>query len=84
MQSLLEADNHAVAATGTRFNVMKTKVTSALIPGGQCQAVVLNGEPLEDADKCMYLSSMFIVNGLSTKVIQSRINLARSAFSRMH
>ncbi len=31
--------------------VPKTKVMSPLIPGEQCQDVVLNGEPLEDVNK---------------------------------
>ncbi len=51
--------------------------------GEQRQAVLLEGEPLEDVDKFEYLSSMFVANGQGTEEIRSRINLARSAFSRL-
>ncbi len=33
------------------INASKTKVMSALIPGDQLQAVLLDGEHLEDVDK---------------------------------
>ncbi len=49
----------------------------------QRQAVLLDGEPLEDVDKFKYLGSMFVPNGQGTEEIRSRINLARSAFSRI-
>ncbi len=64
-----------------RINASKTKVMSALIPGEQRQAVLLDGEPSEDVDKFKYLGSMFVPNGQGTEEIRSRINLARSAFS---
>ncbi len=63
------------------INASKTKVMSALIPGEQRQAVLLDREPLEDVDKFKYLGSMFVANGQGTEEIRSRINLARSAFS---
>ncbi len=56
---------------------------SALIPGEQRQAILLDGEPLEDVEKFKYLCSMFVANGKGTEEIRSRINLARSAFSRL-
>ncbi len=40
-----------------RINASKTKVMSALIPGEQRQAVLLDGEPLEDVDKFKYLGA---------------------------
>ncbi len=55
----------------------------ALIPGEQRQAVLLYGELLESVDKFKYLGSMFVANGQGTEEIRSRINLARSAFSRL-
>ncbi len=58
MQGLLEAVNRHAAAVGMRINALKTKVMSALIPGEQHQAVLLDGEPLEDVDKFKYLGSM--------------------------
>ncbi len=64
-----------------RINASKTKVMSALIPGEQRQAALLDGEPLEYVDKFKYLGSMFVANGQGTEEIRSRINLARSAFS---
>ncbi len=75
MQGLLEAVNRHAAAVGIRIKVSKTKVMSALIPGEQRQAVLLDGEPLEDVDKFKYLGSMFVANGQGTEEIRSRINL---------
>ncbi len=49
---------------------------SALIPGEQCQAVLLDGERLEDVDKFKYLGSMLIANGKDTNEIKGRSNLA--------
>ncbi len=60
MKGLLEAVNRQAAAVGMRINASKTKVMSALIPGEQRQAVLLDGEPLEDVDKFKYLGSMFV------------------------
>ncbi len=66
---------------GIRINASKTKVMSALIPGGQRQAVLFDGELLEDVDRFKYLASTFVANGQGTEDIRSTINLARSAFS---
>ncbi len=38
---------------------------------------------MEDVNKFKYLGSMFVANGQGTEEIRSRINLARSAFSRL-
>ncbi len=38
---------------------------------------------MEDVDKFKYLGSMFVANSQGTEEIKSRINLARSAFSRL-
>ncbi len=56
---------------------------SALIPGEQRQAVLLDGESLENVDKLKYLGLIFVANGQGTEKIRSRINLARPAFSRL-
>ncbi len=66
-----------------RINDSKTKAMSAFIRGEQRQAVLLDGEPLEDVDKFKHLGSMFVANSQGTEEIRSRINLARSAFSRL-
>ncbi len=58
----------------------QTKVVSALIPGEQRQAVLLDGEPSEDVEKFKYLDSMFVATGQGTKEIRSRINFAGSEF----
>ncbi len=50
-QGLTEAVNRHATAVGMRINAAKTKVMSALIPGEQRQAVLFDGEPLEDVDK---------------------------------
>ncbi len=83
MQGLLESVNHHAAAVGMRINASMTKVMSALIPGEQRQAVLLDGEPLDDVERFKYLGSMFVANGQDTEEIRSRINLACSAFSRL-
>ncbi len=83
MQCLLETVNRHAASEGIRIYASKTNFMSALIPGEQRQAVLLDGEPLEDVDKFKYLRSTFVAHGQSTEEIRSRINLARSAFSRL-
>ncbi len=82
-QGLLEAINLYPAAVGVRINASKTKVMSALIPGEQRQAVLLDGEPLEDVNKFKYLCSMFVTNGQGTKEIRGMSKLACSVFSRL-
>ncbi len=83
MQGLLEAVNRHAAAVSMCINASKTKVMSALIIDEQRQAVLLDGEPLEDADKFKYLGPMFVANGQGTEEIRSRINPARSACYRL-
>ncbi len=56
---------------------------SVFIPGEQHQAVLLVGEPLEDGARFQNLGSVFIANGYGTVELRIRINLARSAFSRL-
>ncbi len=51
MQGLLDAVKRHAAAVGMRFNASKTKVMSALVPDEWRQAVLLDGEPLEDVEK---------------------------------
>ncbi len=80
---LFEALHHHTAAVRMRIKASKTKVMSAIIPGEQRRAVLLDNEPLEGADKLIYLGSIFTANGLGTEEIRSRINLARSALSRL-
>ncbi len=80
MQDLLEAVNRHAATVDMRINASKTKVMSALIPGEQRQAVLLDGGPLEDVDIFKYPGSVFVANGQGTEEIRSRINLAHSAF----
>ncbi len=46
VQCLLEAVNRHTAAVGMCINASKTKVMLALIPGEQCQVVLLDDEPL--------------------------------------
>ncbi len=60
---------------GMHMNASKTDVMSALIPGEQRQAVLLDSEPLDDVDKFKYYQG--------TEEIRSRINLARPAFPRL-
>ncbi len=83
MQGLLEAVNRHAAAVGMTFNASKTNVMSPLIPGEQRQAVLLDGEPLEDVEKFKFLGSMFVANGQGAGETRSRINLASSAFPRL-
>ncbi len=81
MQGLLGAANLHVAVVGIRIGASNTKVlSSALIPGEQRQADLLEGEPLEDVDKFKYLGS---INSQGTMEARNRINLARSDLSRL-
>ncbi len=43
-QDLLKAVNHHAVAVDMRINAAKIKITSALIPDEECQAVLLDGE----------------------------------------
>ncbi len=63
MQGPLEAVRRHAAAVGIHIHASKIKVISALIPGEQRHAVLLDGEPLEGVDKFKYLGSMFVANG---------------------
>ncbi len=47
------------------------------------QAVMLDGEALENVDKFKYLGSMFVANVQGTEEVRSRINPARSALYRL-
>ncbi len=68
---------------GMLINASTTKVMLAIIPGEQRQAVQVDSEPLEEVDTFKYLGLMLILNVQGTKEIRSKINLARSAFSRL-
>ncbi len=57
----------------------KRKIMSALNPDEQRQAVLLDGELLEDVDKFRYIGSMFV----GIEEVSNRSNFARSAFSRL-
>ncbi len=48
---------------------------SALIPGEQRQAVLLDSVPLEEVDKLKYLDSMFIAKGQGFEEMKNGINL---------
>ncbi len=52
----------------------KARMMSALIPGEQRPAVLLNGELLEDVYKFKYRSSIFIANSPGTEEVRSKIN----------
>ncbi len=78
MQGWLEAVNRHATTVGRRINSSKTKVMSALIPGEQFQAVLLEGEPLEDVEVFKYLGSMFVTNSHGPEEIRSWINIIRS------
>ncbi len=51
MQGLLGAVNRHATAVGMRTSASKTMVFSAHVPNEQRQAVLLDGEPLEDVNK---------------------------------
>ncbi len=52
VQGLLEAVDRQADIVGMRINASKTKVMSALIPGEQRQAVLFDGQPVGDVEKC--------------------------------
>ncbi len=62
-QGLLKAVDRHAAIIDMCINASKAKVMSALIPGEQRQAVLLDGEPVEDIEKFKYLGSMFVAKG---------------------
>ncbi len=70
-KAFFEAVNCHAAANGMRIKASKTKVMSALIPGEQRQAVLLEGEPLEDVNKFKYLCSRTFKAGLNLLVPHS-------------
>ncbi len=63
LQGLLEAADRHAAIIGMCINASKAKVMSALIPGEQRHAVLLDGEPVEDIEKFKYLGSIFVAKG---------------------
>ncbi len=65
------------------INAPQTKLVPALIPGGEHQAVLLEGESLEEVDRFKYLGPMFIANDQATKVIWTKILIASSALSNL-
>ncbi len=67
MLNPLKAVNCHAAAVRMHINTSNTKVMSAPIPGEQRQAILLDGEPLEDVEKFKYLGSMFVANGQGTE-----------------
>ncbi len=77
MQELLGAANRNTAAVDMRISASRTKVRSAIIPGEQRQAVLLDGEPLEEVDKFKHPSSMFVAIVRGTEEIRSMITLTR-------
>ncbi len=61
MQGLLEA-------VGMRINTSKTKVMPALIPGEQCQAIPLDGEPLVTPVLCLSLIRGLLLPAWATTI----------------
>ncbi len=57
---------------------------SPLTPDEQRQAILHNGEPLEDDHKFKYSCWRLISNARGTKEVRSRIKLTHIAFSRLH
>ncbi len=80
-QGLLESVNRqatAVRCTSTPRRPRRCQHLSLA-----SSAVLLDGDPLEDFGKLKYLGSMFVAIGQGNEEISSKINLARSAFSRL-
>ncbi len=71
------------SAVGMRSSASITKVMSALIPGEQRQTALLDGAPLEDADKFKYLGPTLAAKDQDTEETRSRINLTCSEFSHL-
>ncbi len=71
MQGLFKAVSRHGTAVSVHINASKTTAMAALIAGEQREAVLLEGEPLEDVDKFKYLGSMFVANAQGTEKIKS-------------
>ncbi len=63
IQDLFKTVDHYATAIGTCITTSETKVMSALIPGKQRQAALIDGEPLEGFSKLRCLNSMFNAKG---------------------
>ncbi len=88
--------DHAMVRTCLRLRVKAARISNcpAKLDTAKLKTVALEhlrldlrslfgGLQLDDVDKFKYLGSMFVVNGQGTEEIRSRINLARSTFSRL-
>ncbi len=75
--SSVGASSKLLLCVSLHINASKTKVMSEFIPGDQRQAIILDGENLDDVEKLKCLGSMFVANGHGTEEVSSRINLAR-------
>ncbi len=69
MQERLKIINHHANALDMHIKAPQTKLLPALIPGGQHQAVLLEGESLEEVDRLKYLGPMFMANDQAAEVI---------------
>ncbi len=83
IQDLLKAINNHAVAVGIRIHASNTKVMPTLMPSEQHQAVLLDGEPLGEANEIEHFGSMCIPNDQRTYKSRSRIDLSRSTFSRL-
>ncbi len=63
MQGLLGAVNCYAAVAGLHTNASKITLMSALTPGEQRHAALLDNEPLKDVGKFNYLGPVFVANG---------------------
>ncbi len=82
LRDLLEAVNHHAIIVGMLIDASETNVVPTLIYGEQHQAILLNGEPVENVDKFKYVGSMSVANGQCTEG-RGRTSSACAAFSRL-
>ena len=82
-QDLLNAVNKAGKPYGMEMNIIKTKamVVSKTTPILKIN-ITLEGKPVQQTDKMIYLGSLKTKDGKCEKEIKRRTELARSAFEK--
>ena len=83
LQELLNAVNKAGKPYGMEMNIIKTKamVVSKTTPTPKID-IALEGKPVQQTDKMIYLGSLKTEYGKCENEIRRRIELARSAFEK--
>ena len=85
LQMLLNACNEAGKPYGMEMNIKKTKtmVVSKTSPSPRIN-ITLEGSPIQQTNSITYLGSLTTEDGRCEKEVKRRIEIARSAFTKMN